>query len=80
MNYQVCPHCGRNVEQEGFDPMTDVPKDDEQAKIAIAYSGGLGAQATLGIYHARRAQGDSVLDAYEKALQARLASYQNKEV
>lgn len=54
-----------------FDPMTEEPQTDEQAKEALRYGKSeLMAVSMVGIYQCRRAQGDSILDAYEAALLA----------
>jgi len=68
-----CPHCRRDIHLSGFDPMGDVPKTDEQARVAIEHGKDKDVvRSALGLYRARRMQGDSVLDAYEVALRAML--------
>lgn len=54
-----------------FDPMQDVPTNDEEVEIALKYENDeLIGRNLYGIYRCRRGLGDSLLTAYEKALMA----------
>jgi len=61
-----------------FNPMTDVPENDEQVKIAFSGYTPIIGNCLFGIYQCRRAQGVSVLEAYEEALRAHIAAIENK--
>ena len=57
---------------EVFNPMTMAPSNDEEVRAAIdhCHSDRLTAGNVYGLYHCNRATGQSVADAYEKALKA----------
>lgn len=54
-----------------FNPMQNVPANDEQAKIALRHEKGkVTGDSLCGIYRCKRELGSPVLDAYMAALQA----------
>lgn len=60
---------------ETFDPMRDVPKTDEQAETALVRDDDLLTRSLRGIYRTHRAQGKSVVEAFEAALLAHVAAH-----
>lgn len=57
-----------------FDPMHDVPETDEQAEIALLRDDDILTNALRGLYRCYRAQGETVLKAFELALLAHVAA------
>jgi hypothetical protein len=58
--------------RKNFDPMSEVPQNDEQAQEALRFKHGELGEDLVGIYRSRRARGATVLKAYEVALLAHL--------
>ena len=59
-----------------FNPMTDVPKNDAEAVVALAYGKDEMTKIALtGIYRCRRAIGEDVLTAYKTALHAAVEAF-----
>lgn len=68
------------AQTEAFDPMTQVPKTDEQAVTALRYGRSpLTGSCLVGLFQVYRAQGKPLLDAYEKALLDHVAAFQGAE-
>lgn len=67
----------RNLKK--FDPMKDVPKTDEQARIALQRSSEGLTITLIGIYECHRALGESVLEAFILALEAHCKAAHNEE-
>jgi hypothetical protein len=54
-----------------FNPLTQIPTTDEEAESALSYGRDeLTGKSLVGIFQVRRAQSDSLLEAYEAALVA----------
>lgn len=59
-----------------FNPMTDVPKTDEEARIALERNDDLLTKNLRGLYSAYRAKGKSVLEAFKLTLEDHVKAYQ----
>jgi hypothetical protein len=53
---------------DAFDPMTDVPENDEQALLALERQDEVVTSCLRGLYRIYREEGMTILDAYEKVL------------
>ena len=60
-----------------FNPMQDIPANDEQVRIALRHGKEkVTGNSLCGIYQCRRELGASVLDAYMAALQAHVDAFE----
>ena len=61
-----------------FNPMTDVPKTDEQAMIALERNDDLLTSILQGLYRCYHAQNNSVVEAFRLTLEDHVKTYDAK--
>ncbi len=64
-----------------FNPMFDLPKNDEQVRIALSHDKSkLVARNLIAIYNCHIQKGKTLLEAYEASLMAHIESFQERKI
>ena len=69
----------QNKTKMPFNPMTDVPTDDEEAMVALERSDTLLTKILQRLYECYRGKGLSLLEAYEKTLLDHVDSFDSQQ-